>query len=620
MHLHVGRVPSLVARTSLVLALALAGCVAPALPKPQAGTSPEGEKVTSNPRAIGAPATSAKRAPLAAKPLVKPLAAGVKLAGKILADHTYLRAGGLALAPTGNALIGADGASMVAAGAGNAVAVTGDDLAAKGGVGIVAAGGGNIFAAGGGNLIGPDGASLVGPDGASLVGPDGASLVGPDGASLIGPDGATFRLAQAGAAAGAEVGAQLPVAGMLVSVVSLATREYLPIGETADGKKVYTVYTDAEGGFAVTVPPSEDANVLVVASLPGRQEAGTILNALTPPATDVAVDEDVATVTRYLRRAMVQRLADVVAAPTLDEARKAIARDARVGEGGRALFQGLAETFHTLGQVRGLPTLTDRALAVAQARVLTAAVIDDALARVDVGGITIDPAIAPKWGIAENRLTGFPAEGARAREVLLACFRALRARASAKMATPAGGYAPLPADFFTRVALGTNPEAWVGPSADWTDWFGEVLGRYPTGPYAVTKPGEVGDFLADRYFGMNRVFITEPPLAAYILLDPKTYQADTRFPLAGEPYHAEATAMLARINAKFGGFGGKPVTPTDPQFNGWARDANRPYVESVSAAGVAYFLQVGLAVSGASERARAVAATVALPASAPQAE
>ena len=74
---------------------------------------------------------------------------------------------------------------------------------------------------------------------------------------------------------------------------------------------------------------------------------------------------------------------------------------------------------------------------------------------------------------------------------------------------------------------------------------------YPSGPYPLTKPAEMGDFLVDRYFGVNREFTTEPPLAAFILLDPRTHDRDSRFPAAGEPYHAEATAMLARINAAF---------------------------------------------------------------------
>jgi hypothetical protein len=508
------------------------------------------------------------------------------------------------IGPDGATLIGNNGNTIVAAGGGNVVAVTGSELEAHGGLGIVAAGGGNIVAAGGLNLVGPDGASLVGPDGGSLVGPDGASVVG-NGA-------AGYALAQAAAA-----GAQLPVAGMLVSAVSLDRRTYLPIGETPDGKPVYAAYTDAAGGFSLTVPPGDAENVMVVASLPGRREAGGILNAITPPdAGEVAVDEDAALATRYLRRCLVGRLADLIAAPTLDRANSLIELDTSLGgddSAARAVLRGIVQAFQAIGARRGITTLADRALARHQARVLAQAIVDGSYARLDVASYEIDPLIVPKWRNPESRLAPFPVEGAKALDVLRAVFLELRLRATAKMAAPDGTYTPLPPTFFQRVAIGTDPSDWLSPKAGQPPWFERVIEAYGAPTYPVTKPTEVGDFLVDHYLGVNRAYVSEPVWATFRLLDPKAYPAEpSRFPT--DVTRPAALEVLARLNAKFPEAG---FAPTDPQFGVAGRAAALPYGDAITSVGFTLFIRLGLALTSGDGLAEAIAKDVVLPTAVP---
>ena len=612
-----GRRPAL-----LLVASLLAACQLNAPTPPRATRSPAPAPAGASPKAsarpTGAPASKAP-APAAAVMLAPPAQGAVTLSGTLRVDPTYLVAagagnilshnggqivaagglnlvgadGGSLVGADGGSLVGADGGSLVAAGAGNVVAVTGSQIVAAGGLNMVAAGGGNIVAAGGLNMVAAGAGNLV------------AAGAG------------NYALAQAAAAPGPAASTELPAAGMLVSVVSLSTRRYLPIGKTPTGEDVYAVYSNAQGGFAVTVPAGEETNVMVVASLPGRQEAGTILNAITPPQASLEVDEDAATVTRYLRRVLVGRIADIIAADSLDEANQLI--DVETGLSHGEGFSARDQLKAILVRLREIAAIapgqalgsSDRAPRLRHAEAIAQAIVDAAVSRLSLRDFTINPAIVPEWAASPRKLV-LPGDDAdRVLPILARCFEELRTRAEVAMRDPAGGWKPFGAGFFQRVAVGSAPDDWFRTSTQRQDWFAQILERYPTDPYPISKPSQVGDFLVDRYMAVNRAFVYEPVLTAYMLLDPAPHaQVPSTWEtnLTDDVGRAAAQAALDRINQKFPGLN---LSPADPQFSVARRLNANKYAFAYDAVGLTLFVELGFAMTNAeSDAARAVDAAV----------
>ncbi len=615
----------------LVTAL-LAACQvsAPAVPKgsrapgspgasPQASAKPNG-------RATSGPAAGRSAAPLA---MLAPLGqASVKLTGSLRVDPAYLvaagagnilshnggqivAAGGLNMIAAGaGGLVAAGAGNIVAAGAGNVVAVTGSQIVAAGGLNMIAAGGGQIVAAGGLNMIAAGAGNLVGADGASLVGADGASLVGADGAS--------YSLAQAGAAPARE----LPAAGMLVSVVSLATRQYLPLGRTPDGKDdVYAVYSDAAGKFDLSVPKGEEGNVMVVASVPGQRVAGTIYNAITKPTEALVVDEDTATVTRYLRGALVGRLADIIAAKDTAEADELIDVESSIAPAAKEQLRLVLARMQALAaQVDGFSrSAGDPALHALQAHAIAQAIVDASFSRVDLREVRINEAIAIGWQKPYWRVELPNAEDAdRVLPLLLRCFGELRARTEQAMPLQNGVYKRLDATFFQRVAVGSEPTGWFPNQKSVNDWVVDVLDRYPSGPYEIGKPAQMGDFLVDRYMAVNRPYIYEPLVTAYMLLDPAA-AGYAKTPTMWNGLSADdltrANLILAQINARFPALA---MTPADATFGGEIREHSSRYAHTLDAIGFTMFVEVGFAVAAsdgpAAQAVEAALAGLVLPA------
>ncbi len=331
-------------------------------------------------------ATSAGAAPLALDPARLLGGAGtVPLGGSVLVDASYMVAagagnvlshnggqivaagggnilshnGGQMVAAGGLNMVAAGGLNMVAAGAGNLVAAGGQIVAAGAG-NIVAAGGGNMVAAGAGNLVGPDGGSLVAAGAGNMVAAGAGNMVaagagnlvaagagnlvaagagnltaaGAGGyrlaggaANMLGLGGGAYRVAQAAppVVAAPAYGTQLPAAGMLVWVKSLATGNPVSLGLGPDGNAVWAVFTDAAGRYDLHVPADQRNTLMVVAEVPFRNDRRTGYGMLTAKLDGKGMlDEDEALLTRYMRLAARARfdhyLAPVLGGVLSDEA------------------------------------------------------------------------------------------------------------------------------------------------------------------------------------------------------------------------------------------------------------------------------------------------------------
>src|SRR5690606_12784624 len=101
-----------------------------------------------------------------------------------------------------------------------------------------------------GNIVSDNGAGIVSDNGAGLIANVGGGLTGKvkivsdNGAGIVGK--VKWGLLQAG---GPTLGTEMPIAGMLLAVVSLADGKPIPVGQAPDGTPVYVVHSDARGRY-----------------------------------------------------------------------------------------------------------------------------------------------------------------------------------------------------------------------------------------------------------------------------------------------------------------------------------------------------------------------------------
>lgn len=111
---------------------------------------------------------------------------------------------------------------------------------------------------------------------------------------------------EAGRATGPVVaaGELLPVAGMGVQAIDPLTGRPVALGQTGEGQPIYEVTTDAEGRWRVFLPRL-DRPLLVLARVPGvADQRLTAMTCVGATAADAPVDEDTATATQAVRRAV----------------------------------------------------------------------------------------------------------------------------------------------------------------------------------------------------------------------------------------------------------------------------------------------------------------------------
>ncbi|MDB5099870.1 MAG: hypothetical protein JWM80_4291 [Cyanobacteria bacterium RYN_339] len=222
----------------LGLGLAIAACDAGRVVTPPKRTSAPTTVAAASATPAAGPTVAAS--PVASGPatLRKPDGQFTTLSGTITVDPTYMVATGAG--------------KIVASGAGN----------------IVASGAGNIVASGAGNIISGNGSAAIARSRRVLATEDGA----------------------------------LPASGMEISVLDLASDEPLALGKDPAGQDVYTVLSDAAGGYEVYLPPEVASNVLVVARVTGKDDPRLAYDVATTPGAKVTLDEDSALLTRFIRQ------------------------------------------------------------------------------------------------------------------------------------------------------------------------------------------------------------------------------------------------------------------------------------------------------------------------------
>jgi hypothetical protein len=226
----------------------------------------------------------------------------------------------------GGSLITNDGGSIITNDGGSIISNDGGSLINNGGSTIVAQGAGNLITNDGGSLITNDGGSLVADDGTTLLAngivAQGAGNIVAQGAGNIVAQGAGNIVAQGAGNFGLLAttprpsvdppapGTQLPAAGMVISVVSLDTHKYVPLGRNAAGKPVYSIYSDARGGYKIYPEADPEENLLVVTSAPGSRDPRRALNVLGTAhgPTEVPVEANTDLASKFLRVAFAAQL------------------------------------------------------------------------------------------------------------------------------------------------------------------------------------------------------------------------------------------------------------------------------------------------------------------------
>jgi hypothetical protein len=208
------------------------------------------------------------------------------------------------LAAKGGAILSNNGSSIAVAIGGAVIANNGSNLISDAGGTLIAGNTGNFIASdagSGGTAASSPGGALLAAGG--LLSDHGAALTG-SGSALTSKTKYTLQ----------QVQERPPTAGMLVSAVSLKTHKYVPVGVDPDGKPVYAIYSNLQGGYELYLPKAEEGNVLVVASAPAVHDDSLVCNAFTPveAAQQVALDEDTALATAHIRRLFVARLASLL--------------------------------------------------------------------------------------------------------------------------------------------------------------------------------------------------------------------------------------------------------------------------------------------------------------------
>jgi hypothetical protein len=219
------------------------------------------------------------------------------------------------------------------------------------GASLVSNNGGQVLAAGG-SIISEHGGALATASG-NIVANNGSTLTAKAKRVLLAEEPPAY-------------GTQLPAAAMRVQVFDLDTGKALALGTDAAGQPVDAIYTNLAGGFEVYLPAAAKGNVRVVAEVPGHADPRLTYHVLTAPgAGDRTVDEDSATVARYLRQVFRDKFANLMSsygqvgagAMTDDELVNSLFTANKLAPA----FQALLKTFiqDLFKEIRANPNITD---------------------------------------------------------------------------------------------------------------------------------------------------------------------------------------------------------------------------------------------------------------------
>lgn len=445
--------------TTAGLALALAAC---AVQGPTTG--PRKATPSAKPKPVGTAASAAPTATPATgvAKLQRPVAGTTALQGRVTIDAAYaLGAGGTLISDKGSGIVANNGA---------AVAVGGARLDAASGR-LVSNNGGSVLA---------DGAGFVAGDAPGGRAPElaGGALLA--GGAVLANNGASYQLTQATPAAGTE----LPAAGMLVSVVNLADHRYVPLGERADGTKVYAVYTDAAGGFEVHVPAGGARNLLVVASVPGAADRRLNPNVVVASgAASLTVDELERLTTQYLRQVFTQQMAISLRTPELAlgfvASENYLTGSTEDPASSRGAVTAMLRKLGDLGREAGLPEDPDQARLEAASR----RAVDALLGRLDLSKALITVEDVPMWKAAGAPMAPEPITAAFRR-----ILRTLLDGAGKRLREDPDHYAQA---FLEGTINASDAEHAMSPIGDWAG--------------KIRTPGDVAEFLLVEYAGAVRL-------------------------------------------------------------------------------------------------------------------
>ncbi|HEY9722918.1 MAG TPA: hypothetical protein V6D47_12980, partial [Oscillatoriaceae cyanobacterium] len=339
-------------------------------------------------------------------PTPQPTVDGTLISGLMRIDASYVIAAG------GGNVIAAGGGNVIAAGGGNVIAAGGGNVIAAGGGNVIAAGGGNVIAAGGGNVIAAGGGNYRVLDASACS--DTQTLPTSPTASLdpkhVPP------------------GTILPASGTVVVPVSLKTGKVLGPA----------VFTDSTGHYTVTVPKGTESDVMLVAGVPGKSASDplvtdprlqyTVLAAMSASGTP-EIDEDTATLTRYLRSTMRARL-DALLQPALiasSASDTALLKIPNIPPAEQTVINAYADVLRN--EVKSAPfftgvekTDTPHVLQLAQR------ISDSLVAQIDLNKVNLDPAMAKGWTMASANSN----QGVM--KLMLDEMRLIRGAADAKLA------------------------------------------------------------------------------------------------------------------------------------------------------------------------------------------
>ena len=227
--------------------------------------------------------------------MAKPTGASTALAGSVTLDAGYI-------ARQGIGHVTADG---------SAYAVAEASLIASNGANVIANNSGNLLGDAGGNLLSNHGGGVIANNAGNLVANNAGNLVSEAGGALIGK----IRYALTDAERPA-LGTPLPIAGILVGVVSLVDGKLLALGNDGAGKPVYAVHTDAKGHYQFFLSPDLAGTVRVVAGVPGTSDGRLLYGLLTGAKTgEAAVNEEAVAASDYVRRSLTD-VAEVFISPS----------------------------------------------------------------------------------------------------------------------------------------------------------------------------------------------------------------------------------------------------------------------------------------------------------------
>jgi hypothetical protein len=461
-------------RRWLLLASLLAAC------QPFAGTGPAGHGTATRviPSAgttltsgqLGASSTPTNVASATARHtvgglLAKPSTPSVTLAGRVLVDASYVVSSG-----TGS-LISNNGSAVLAAGP---TRFAGGGLISDKGSGLVANNAGNVIDAEGNGLISEHGSGVISEHGGGLISDKGSGVIAQSATSLTGAKRG-YALFEASIASPAQMpkavyGTQVPAAGMQIGVLSLATRQRLPVGVDSAGNPVFSVYTNLKGGYEIYLPTAEQGNVLIVTNVPATNDLRQHYDLITATGSTASaiVDEDTALVTRYVRAAFVTRLAHLF----VDDPNVAICAVISADTYPAPLVAAMTTLVRQIHAAALKAGVHGDAVTDAAVRALATRCADATLARLDLSTFKLEKSTSPYWGEHNPLEVTEPFT-----EAMVKVMKAVREKSTARLAIDPG--------FFEK-----------------EPYFSTAVACKP-GAYSIKKPSDVNAFIVDEFLSEN---------------------------------------------------------------------------------------------------------------------